>query len=201
MAQVFQLIMKSRAERTRYLQEDRDAFLRQLCGELDHERKKATAAGRTLVARLNTFSDLPWEHRTYGEIPQQFTDVIFYDYTKIHSRVGKTPANYHLVASWSEDDRHQSSAVELLLAGHNVAVPFATQDGGTGWRAYDQELPQWCTLHGHRFRVIDGDVSDLRFTDRGASQYGGGNVIGLRLKSGNYSARNAAVNAGFAVVR
>lgn len=201
MAAVFRTIMEARAARTRYLQEDRDAFLRQLAGELDHEQRKAESAGRQLVARLNTFSDIPWEHQLYGSIPQSFPGVVFYDYTKIHARVGKTPPNYHLVASWSENDRHQASAVELLLEGHNVAVPFATLDGGTGWRAYEQPLPQWVTLHGHRFRVLDGDISDLRFEDRGPSNTGRGNVIGLRLKAGSFASRDAALSAGFAVVR
>lgn len=201
LASVFSAIMHARAERTRYLQEDREAFLRQLAGELEHEQKKAETSGRRLVARLNTFSDIPWEHQTYGRIPQQFKDVIFYDYTKVHSRIGKTPENYHLVASWSEDDRHQETAVKLLLDGWNVAVPFAGIGGGTGYRAYEQSLPKLVTLHGHRFAVLDGDISDLRFEDAGPSRSGRGNVIGLRLKSGSFASRDAAIAAGFAVIR
>ena len=201
MAAVFGAIMAARASKTRFLQEDREGFLRQLKTEIDREQRKAAADGRTLVCRLNTFSDLPWESRAYGEIPQQFTGVIFYDYTKLHSRVGQTPKNYSLCASWSENPKHQDACVELLLAGHNVAVSFATSAGGTGWKAYDQALPQWCELRGHRFNVLDGDVSDLRFTDRGPSRSGRGNVIGLRLKAGSNAIRAAAIDAGFAIWR
>ena len=91
--------------------------------------------------------------------------------------------------------------MELLLAGHNVAVPFASSAGGIGWKAYDQNLPQWCELLGHRFNVLDGDISDLRFTDKGPSRSGRGNVIGLRLKAGSNAIRAAAIDAGFAVWR
>ena len=201
MAQVFNTIMQSRIAKTRFLQEDRAAFLEQLKTEIDREQRKAAADGPTLVCRLNTSSDIPWEHLHYGNIPKHFPDVIFYDYTKIHSRICSAPTNYHLVGSWSEKTEHQAACVELLLGGHNVAVSFATSAGGTGWKAYDQALPQWCELRGHRFNVLDGDISDLRFTDRGPSRSGRGNVIGLRLKAGNNVTRNAAIDAGFAIWR
>ena len=201
MAQVFNTIMQSRIAKTRFLQEDREGFLNQLYQEIGNEKKKADADGRTLVCRLNTFSDIPWESAAYGTVPQYFDDVIFYDYTKLHGRVKKAPENYSLVGSWSEMESHQRACVDLLLSGHNVAVPFATSAGGTGWKAYDQTLPQWCELLGHRFNVLDGDISDLRFEDKGPSRSGRGNVIGLRLKAGSNATRNAAINAGFAVWR
>ena len=211
MAAVFQTIMAARAARTRYLQEDREGFLRQISDEIDREQRRAAADGRTLVVRLNTFSDIPWESKAYSypsprtgrtqTIFEEFPEIIGYDYTKLHKRIGRTPTNYHLVGSWSEKPEHQESCVELLLAGHNVAVSFATSNGGTGWKAYDQALPQWCELLGHRFNVLDGDVSDLRFTDRGPSRSGRGNVIGIRLKAGSNATRAAAIDAGFAIWR
>ena len=201
MAQVFNIIMQSRIAKTRFLQEDREGFIRHLLSEIHTEEKKANADGRKLVVRLNTFSDIPWEVAAYGCIPQFFSDVIFYDYTKIHGRVKKAPDNYRLVGSWSELESHQRACIDLLLFGHNVAVSFATSAGGTGWKAYDQTLPQWVELHGHRFSVIDGDISDLRFTDRGPSRSGRGNVIGLRLKAGSNATRAAAIDAGFAIWR
>ena len=133
--------------------------------------------------------------------PVTIYEVIFYDYTKLHGRVKKAPENYSLVGSWSEVESHQRACVDLLLSGHNVAVPFATSAGGIGWKAYDQALPQWCELLGHRFNVLDGDVSDLRFTDKGPSRSGRGNVIGLRLKAASNATRAAAIDAGFAIWR
>ena len=201
MAQVFNTIMQSRIAKTRFLQEDREGFIRHLLSEIHTEEKKANADGRKLVVRLNTFSDIPWEVAAYGCIPQCFSDVIFYDYTKLHGRVKKAPENYSLVGSWSEMESHQRACVDLLLSGHNVAVPFASSAGGIGWKAYDQNLPQWCELLGHRFNVLDGDISDLRFTDKGPSRSGRGNVIGLRLKAGSNATRAAAIDAGFAIWR
>ena len=99
MAAVFGAIMAARASKTRFLQEDREGFLRQLKTEIDREQRKAAADGRTLVCRLNTFSDIPWEHLHYGNIPKHFPEVVFYDYTKLHKRIGRTPTNYHLVGS------------------------------------------------------------------------------------------------------
>ena len=211
MAQVFNTIMQSRIAKTRFLQEDRAAFLEQLRAEIDREQRKAAADGRTLVVRLNTFSDIPWESKAYSYLSprtgrtqtifEEFPEVIGYDYTKLHKRIGRTPSNYHLVGSWSEKTEHQAACVELLLGGHNVAVPFASSNGGTGWKAYDQTLPQWVELRGYRFNVLDGDVSDLRFTDRGPSRSGRGNVIGLRLKAASNATRAAAIDAGFAIWR
>lgn len=201
MAAVFQTIMAARAAKTKWLQEDRAAFLEQLKTEIDREQRKAAADGRKLVVRLNTFSDIPWEVAAYGCIPQCFNDVIFYDYTKLHGRVKKAPENYSLVGSWSEVESHQRACIDLLLSGHNVAVSFATSAGGTGWKAYDQTLPQWCELLGYRFNVLDGDISDLRFEDRGPSRSGRGNVIGLRLKAGSNATRATAIDAGFAIWR
>ena len=201
MAQVFNTIMQSRIAKTRFLQEDREGFIRHLLSEIHTEEKKANADGRKLVVRLNTFSDIPWEVAAFGCIPQCFNDVIFYDYTKLHGRVKKAPENYSLVGSWSEVESHQKACIDLLLSGHNVAVSFATSAGGTGWKAYDQTLPQWCELLGYRFSVLDGDMSDLRFTDKGPSRSGRGNVIGLRLKAGSNATRAAAIDAGFAIWR
>ena len=211
MAQVFHAISEARAARTRYLQEDREGFLIQLSAEIDREQQKAAADGRTLVVRMNVFSDIVWESKAYSYLSprtgrtqtifEEFSEAVYYDYTKLFSRVLRTPPNYHLVGSWSENPEHQKACVDLLLAGRNIAAPFATAEGGTGWKAYDQALPQWVELHGHRFNVLDGDISDLRFTDKGPSRSGRGNVIGLRLKAGSNATRAAAIDAGFAIWR
>jgi len=201
LASVFSLIMKARAEKTRFLQEDRPAFLKQLCSEIASRQRQAENEGAQLVCRLNTFSDLPWESRAYGEIPQQFTGVIFYDYTKLHSRVGQTPKNYSICASWSENPKHQEACAELLHAGHNVAIPFADIYGGNGPRAYNQQLPKRWNVGGSWFEVYDGDLSDLRFLDPGKTLSGRGRICGLRLKAGSNATRNAAIDAGFAIWR
>jgi hypothetical protein len=58
-----------------------------------------------------------------------------------------------------------------------------------GNRSKYQGLPsEW-----NGFKVIDGDISDLRFQDET------GVVIGLRLKASNNANRAKAIASGFAV--
>lgn len=139
------------------------------------------------VVRLNGTSDLPWENiavrgelgETFSSLMALFVDVQFYDYTKSWRRaaqhaLGNMPANYHLTFSRSECNDDQ--ALSVLGRGGNAAVVFSTRKG--------EALP--ATWNG--YPVIDGDTSDLRFTDAGSAEansfrpYAGGFVVGLRAK-------------------
>ena len=72
---------------------------------------------------------------------------------------GKLPENYHLTFSRSEDTK-DSEVKEFCSAGGNVAVVFRGH------------LPsEWKGI-----KVIDGDVSDLRFQDEQ------GVIVGLVAK-------------------
>ena len=114
--------------------------------------------------RFNGTSDLPWEK----VFPMKdFPQVMFYDYTKNPGRManftqGKLPANYHLTFSRSEEN--EALALDVLAQGGNVAAVFDTKKG--------QDLPpRW-----KGFKIIDGDLDDVRFTDPT------GVIIGLRAK-------------------
>jgi hypothetical protein len=196
---VFDSINQSRRQKTIFLKHAKTEFIKQLCGELRQEEALAESEGRRLACRLNTFSDLPWEHPHYGEIPQRFPNVQFYDYTKIVSRVRNLdrPANYTLCVSWSENVLHQDLCIDLLESGRgNVAVVF--YESGTGFcgpGALRQKLPrQWRT-----FGVYDGDTTDLRFLDPGLTKTWRSRICGLRLKAGSEQARLDAIASGFAV--
>jgi len=97
----------------------------------------------------------------YPNIMEAFSTVQFYDYTK-HRNRRDLPSNYHLTFSRSE--ANNDAALEWLAAGGNVAVVFDTKKG--------QALPE--TWNG--YRVIDGDLTDLRFLDDKNV------VVGLRAK-------------------
>ena len=114
------------------------------------------------VVRLNGTSDLLFERNT--DIFQEFSDVQFYDYTKVVKRLNfSIPSNYHLTVSLSESN--ESDAVFALSKGYNVAAVFRTSN-----------LPS--TFLG--CPVVNGDSTDLRFLDvTGTSQ---GVVIGLKAK-------------------
>jgi len=197
LAQVFHRIMESRKDKTRFLHADRPGFLKQLKHELSDEQRLADRQGVTLAVRLNTFSDIVWESKAFGEIPQQFPEAVFYDYSKLYARALTTPSNYTICASWTEDAGDQTSCLNLLENGKNVAVVFAEPGNFTGNRALNQRRPKRWELGGHLYEVYDGDDSDLRFLDPGPTRAGFGRICGLRLKSGNSQMRSEAMASGF----
>jgi hypothetical protein len=157
-------IQDARIRRTRLLFSDRDAFFADLRKDIKAFIRRCDRQGLTPCVRLNGTSDLPVE--TWGTM-QEFPAVQFYDYCKSPRRMkdyldGKMPSNYFLVFSRSEHNDGVCS--NLLKRGANVAVVFDTRRG--------KPLP--ATYRGRR--VIDGDLSDLRFLDPK------GVVVGLRFK-------------------
>ena len=155
----FDAVKNARLERTRRFLTDRAAFLEQLKIEIRKGERSAKRKGLRLAVRLNVMSDLPW----YNLIDMgEFQAVQFYDYTPNPKRMlewakGELPSNYHLTFSRKEDN---GEAVNLALShGVNVAAVF-------------DKLPD--EYAGKR--VIDGDLSDLRFLDpRGV-------IVGLKAK-------------------
>ena len=202
LAGIFASIMKARIEKTEFLRTSRSSFIMQLCDELEEEQRKASADGQLLACRLNTFSDIPWEQVRYGKIPTVFPEVTFYDYSKLYSRAGQTPDNYHLCFSWTEEPKDQADCLRLLLSGFNVSMVFANVGAYAGNAALRQDIPKRWSIEGNRFEVYDGDSSDLRIPgiDPGPSRSGRGRICGLRLKAGNTASRNAAIESGFAVL-
>jgi hypothetical protein len=157
----FSNVQKARIDKTRRFYLDRQAFMVQLWKDVHHLVRKAEKAGLYPAVRLNGTSDI-LVHEFY-QLMQFFKDVVFYDYTKVANRFGKSlPDNYSLTFSRSESN--ELEALELLECGHNVAVVFEPGPGGV--------LP----ILWNGFPVIDGDLSDLRFLDPK------GVVVGLKAK-------------------
>lgn len=158
------------AGRGRFYQVTRQRMIKTLAWHLDKPRfiatikesirkvvVKARNAGLTPVIRLNGTSDILWHRIT--DIMQAYPDVQFYDYTKIAASFDSLiPANYHLTFSGSE--RNGTDAARVLQANGNVAVVFAG------------ELP----AEYLGYKVINGDLTDLRFLDAK------GCVVGLKAK-------------------
>jgi hypothetical protein len=179
-------IQKARIARTRFFFEDRAGFMAQLIKEISAARKKATKMGLTLVVRLNGTSDIRWESVSayqqkadrigYATIFDVFSDIQFYDYTKIANRDIKHVPNYHLTFSVSARKEFYPfwlKAQENYGRRMNYAVVFKGKTLPTGYAGYP---------------VINGDESDLRFLDRK------GVVVGLKAKG---QAKKS--NSGFAV--
>ncbi len=161
---IFKSVQKSRIAKTLRLFKDRVGFLAQIEKDIVGGIKRAKQEGKKFVVRLNGTSDLPVE--TWGFM-DKFKDIQFYDYTKHPSRMrsfleGRMPKNYHLTFSLSEDN--ESVAKEVLKHGGNVAVVFKTKD--------EKSLPKtfW------DFKVINGDLDDLRFKDPKNV------IVGLKMK-------------------
>lgn len=145
---VFSNVQEARIKKSKFLIEQRDAFLAALNKEIANAERTATRRNGKLAIRLNVLSDLPWQNLIDMN---KFSGVQFYDYTPNPQRMiqflrGELPPNYHLTFSRKENNQ---AVVELIAnMGGNVAVVF-------------DKLPD--TYLGKR--VIDGDDTDLRFLD------------------------------------
>jgi hypothetical protein len=139
---VFSNVKAGRQRKSDWWHGDRAGFLDKLRKELTNFEKLCKRQGVKAAVRLNVLSDIPWEK--HG-IPQEFPDIFFYDYTKNASRLGKTPPNYELMFSYSNEPAYQKVVVKALRSDVPMSVVF--RNG----------MPKY--YKGRR--VIDGDASDL----------------------------------------
>ncbi len=156
----------ARDKRTAFYVEHQEAFLERLKAEIHLLKADAYLQGLRPAVRLNGSSDLAWERR-HPELFRQFSDVQFYDYTKLAPRILQSlgerkasfewPANYRLTLSASPSD---------ALNGHVLSL------GGTVATVFWPRMPKsWLGA-----TVVDGDKHDARFLDPA------GTVVGLRAK-------------------
>jgi len=140
------------------------------------------------LVRPNMYSDLPWElvvpwlfEMFPGTKGPRGKRHAFYDYTKIAGRA--VPENYDLTFSYSGIPSNKIAAERELRRGGRVAVvfllPFPERERQkkhkTGPRKGHYVHPVPRSWGG--FKVIDGDVHDIRPFDPG------GVFVGLRYKS------------------
>lgn len=178
----------ARVAKTVMFQLHREWFIERLARELFNAEKLAYRDDLQLCCRLNVFSDYPWE--TTGLI-EQFPDTTFYDYSKDPGRIGWILPNYHVTFSRSEINGDDT--MQLLAAAENVAVVFAHPGYGPK-QNHHWELPK--TWQG--FPVINGDLTDLRFTDPRGRKHG--RVVGLKLKVATRERHARALAGGFPVL-
>lgn len=136
------IIHESRGLKTIWFERDREGFLNQLRKEIKNFIILADKKGMIPVIRLNIFSDILWER--IG-IPQEFSDVTFYDYTRIPNRI--VPPNYHL--TFSRGATNQNDVKRAIKQGYNISIVFSG------------ELP----IEYMGLPVINADETDLRFLD------------------------------------
>ena len=153
------VIQQARIRKTKFFFEDRENFLATLKDDIRKAIKQSEKKGLIPVFRLNGTSDIAWEK--YGVI-QEFTNVQFYDYTKILGRKVNGLANYQL--TFSAADGNDLDVRRAIKEGYNVATVFGIKKS--------QPMPE--TYEG--MPVFNGDDSDLRFLDPK------GVVVGLYAK-------------------
>tara|TARA_R100000231_G_C5319319_1_gene162929 strand:- start:752 stop:1483 length:732 start_codon:yes stop_codon:yes gene_type:complete len=158
LAAVYKSVNQARQARTDYWTADQSGFLEQLRRELTNFEKLCNKQSVQGVVRLNVLSDIPWER--HG-IPQAFPGLFFYDYTKLAKRLGKTPANYHLIFSYSGRPQYRKQVLEAKCHDNPIAVVFS-----------NGEFPETFLNRP----VVDGDQSDLWNVQAGKV------VVGLKAK-------------------
>lgn len=174
MAGKINAVQAARIRKTRLFFEARETFMAELVADVERAIKAAHRKGLTPVMRLNGTSDIRWETvpcvrngKRHANIMAAFSDVQFYDYTKLPNR-RNLPANYALTFSLA--DGNDAAANAALNAGMNVAAVFRNAETVKRYMATGVEV---CGL---RVPVVCGDDTDLRFLDPK------GCVVGLYAK-------------------
>jgi len=155
------VIQEARKRKTDLFLNDRDTFMSLLVKDIQAFVRKCERLDKKPCIRLNGTSDIQWELipiDNYANIFEMFSNVQFYDYTKIPTRKVSSIKNYHLTWSYSEANNKYARLFEQVP--YNKAVVF---HGG---------LPSM--FKG--MRVIDGDTTDMRFLDKQ------NRVVGLKAK-------------------
>jgi hypothetical protein len=153
-------VIAARQRRTEQFLTKQKEYVKDLSEEIGWLHRWCKANGKKLCVRLNATSDILWERIA----PELFEHKVqFYDYTKVPGRNNRQrPRNYHITFSYS--GKNVAQCDEELCMGGNVSVVFNVKKG--------HDLPkQWSG-----WRVVDGDIHDLRWKDEPST------VIGLRYK-------------------
>jgi hypothetical protein len=150
------VIQKARIRKTQYFFANRDAFMVDLAQDIRKAIKFAEKQGLIPVFRLNGTSDLSWEKYTVPvyemNIFELFSNVQFYDYTKVLGRKVSAFPNYHL--TFSKADGNDADVAEALMQGMSVVAVYDAIPAG----------------------VPSADETDLRFLDPK------GVMLGLKAK-------------------
>ena len=158
-AQIFESVNNARKAKTDFWHYAPEEFKAQLIKEMKAFIVKCRKDGFKACFRLNTISDIPWHKHN---IPQQFEESYFYDYTKIAARLGKTPANYDLIFSYSGAEKYQKQVKQALKTHYPISAVFRGN------------VPIGKYFLGRE--IIDGDSSDLNNTQAHHK------IVGLKLK-------------------
>lgn len=166
---------KARIARTQMFFKDRLAFKVLLTKEIQNHVNYANRLKKKPVVRLNGTSDIVWEI-IFPELFTMFSQVQFYDYTKIFKRMNPKwtlPKNYYLLFSQSETQKSIEESKQVLEWNKNITVVIK----GFGYGQHHKPLPEYY----EGYKLVDGDKNDFRFLDPK------GTIVGLRAKGKAYN--------------
>lgn len=149
----FSSTQQSRIRKTLYIDQYPARAFATLCKNIEALKRKAARLEMIPAVRLCGTSDRDWNkwcaRHGLPNIFDLFSDVQFYDYTKVLGR--KYRPNHHVTLSYSARPEYQNYAGRMFSAkGFNVAVAF-----------HGKKLP--AEFMGRK--VINGDDTDVRFYD------------------------------------
>jgi hypothetical protein len=158
-------INKSRIKKTQLFFEEREFLVRWIIDEIKSAKSKAEKLGYQFSVRLNNTSDISPEMFYINDngikknLLQIFSDVQFYDYSKVANRITlvKKYKNYDITFSYS--GHNMTECVNMLSNKVRVAMVF-------------NKVPQKYM----NFKVVDGDKYDMRYRDKKNV------IIGLKFK-------------------
>lgn len=139
----------ARLRKTLMFLQYRAEFLALLARNIRSFVAKCRREGVTPLIRLNGTSDVRWESIA-PELFAEFSDVQFYDYTKIPNR-HDVPSNYDLTYSYSGVAAYAPHVAKARAKGMRLAVVFMRRE----------DIPS--SFEG--LRTVDGDDTDVRHMD------------------------------------
>jgi hypothetical protein len=177
--------LSSKVWKTHFLAMHPEHAARILDHEVGNHAKKAEKKGYKPGVRLNVTSDIAWEHHA-PELFHRHPNVQFYDYTKMHNRVGhkNLPKNYHLTLSHTGANHAESNdkhVADTLAKGHVAAMVYH-RGKGTPTPTHAEDVKT-----GKRYPIVNGDHDDNTFdrhvvAGKTEGHPGHGVVSGLKLK-------------------
>jgi hypothetical protein len=151
-------IQQARIRKTKMFFENRSEFMAQLVKDIELGIKQSIKKDLIPVFRLNGTSDLAFEKYEvvrngvlYRNIFEAFSDIQFYDYTKMLNRKVNNIKNYSL--TFSAADGNDNDVMKAIAQGYNIATVFGIKK--------TEPMPEYY----NGLPVFNGDESDLRFLD------------------------------------
>ena len=142
----FPTVIDARTRKTELYRDNKAGFMAMLRGDIYAFIEDCKRFNVIPAIRLNVISDI-----NFMSLIREFSEVQFYDYTKVISRHKKdVPNNYHLTFSYSNKPKYRKLFKPVWKTNYNIAVVFK-----------GKTLP--ATYKGRK--VINGDISDHRFLD------------------------------------